>query len=245
MLSTTNAPAIVGPAQTGSLVLGPVAATAVAFADAVSTVVYITADTNAYRVPRVTRDPVASWVREGEEIAPSDASLDELTIVSSKVAGLSIITRELANDSNPAAAETVGAGLARDIARRVDEAFCGALSAPAPSGLAALAGTTDVGARTAWSDLDAFAEGISAAQTEGATPVRVLGQPRRRPRPGPPAPGQRQRRPAARRRRHRADPAQPARRSFDRRPRPGPRDHLRRRLQPTADHRPRGRGRHL
>lgn len=33
------------------------------------------------------------------------------------------VSRELADDSNPAAANVVGQGLARDIARRVDRAF--------------------------------------------------------------------------------------------------------------------------
>lgn len=34
----------------------------------------------------------------------------------------------------------VGAGLARDIARKVDDAFFGAMASPAPAGLGALSG---------------------------------------------------------------------------------------------------------
>ncbi len=66
-------------------------------------------------------DPTASWVAEGAGIVPCDPTLSELVVTPAKVAGLTIISRELADDSNPAAAQVVGQGLARDIARRVDK----------------------------------------------------------------------------------------------------------------------------
>ncbi|MEJ7742083.1 MAG: phage major capsid protein [Nocardioidaceae bacterium] len=69
----------------------------------------------------MTADPTAAWVAEGDEIPISDPTLAELTVTPAKVAGLTIVSRELADDSDPAAAYVVGAGLARDIARRVDE----------------------------------------------------------------------------------------------------------------------------
>jgi hypothetical protein len=43
-------------------------------------------------------------VAEGAEITPSDPKLPELTVTPAKVAGLTIISRELADDSSPAAA---------------------------------------------------------------------------------------------------------------------------------------------
>ncbi len=64
----------------------------------------------------------------------------------------------------------VGAGLARDIATRVNAAFYGNLAAPTPSGLVAVSGTqTAVGAYT---DLDVFAEAISKAETVGASVIK-------------------------------------------------------------------------
>ncbi len=119
-----------------------------------------------FRVPLVTADPTAAWVAEGQDIPLSDPALSEITVVPRKVAGLTVVSRELATDSSPAAANVVGDGLARDIARRVDAAWFGALAAPAPSGLGALSGIqTAVGPYT---NLDVFASAISKAEQVGA-----------------------------------------------------------------------------
>src|SRR4051812_6799737 len=76
------------------------------------------------RLPAVTADPTAAWVAEGAEIPISDLTTAEVDVVTRKVAGLSVVTSELAEDSSEATAE-VGRGLARDIARKVDAAFFG------------------------------------------------------------------------------------------------------------------------
>src|SRR5699024_3273357 len=75
-------------------------------------------------------------------ISPSDSTFDELTVTPSKVAGLSIISRELAEDSSPAAQQIVGDGLARDIARKIDAAFFAASTTNGPSGLGSLTTST-------------------------------------------------------------------------------------------------------
>lgn len=59
---------------------------------------------NALRVPLVTADPSAAWVNEGEEIPLSEAELGEVETAYRKVAGLTVVSRELAKDSEPAAA---------------------------------------------------------------------------------------------------------------------------------------------
>ena len=134
---------------------------------AIETTRTVTTDGYSFRVPIVTADPTAAWLAEGAEIPVSDATLSEITVIPRKVAGLSIVSRELADDSTPAAASVVGDGLARDIARKVDAAFFGALASPAPSGLGALSGIqTSVGAFT---NLDPFATAISLAEQVGAT----------------------------------------------------------------------------
>ncbi len=114
----------------------------------------------------VAADPTAAWVVEGADIPITDPTLTEVTVTPRKVAGLVVVSRELAMDSTPDAANVVGAGLARDIAARVDAAFFGALAPPAPSGLGAVSGIqTAVGAFT---NLDPFAAAISKAETVGA-----------------------------------------------------------------------------
>jgi len=121
------------------------------------------------RVPIVTEDPQAQWVAEGEEITPDDIAVGEAVVEPAKVAGLSVITRELAEDSTPAAAEQVGRGLARDIARQVDQAFFGDLAEPAPPGLESLTGVQEVDGGEAWANADPFVEAVSLLEGVGAT----------------------------------------------------------------------------
>jgi hypothetical protein len=54
-----------------------------------------------YRTPIVSADPTAAWVAEGAEISPSDPTLQEPVVTPPKVAGLTIITRELADCFQP------------------------------------------------------------------------------------------------------------------------------------------------
>ena len=128
----------------------------------------ITTTSATLRMPVQTTDPTAAWVAEGQEIVVSDAALTEVDITPAKLAALSVISSELANDSSPAAARVVGQGMARDLAKRIDAAFFGALASPAPSGLAALSGVQTVVASTAFTNLDAFSAAIAKAENVGA-----------------------------------------------------------------------------
>ncbi len=60
-------------------------------------------------------------------------------------------------------------GLARNVARRVDEAYFGALAAPAPSGLDALSGIQTYVNANAYTNLDFAAQAISKAEQVGST----------------------------------------------------------------------------
>lgn len=127
--------------------------------------------TNATRthIPLVTADPSAAWVAEGAEITASDPTLDDVIVTPAKIAGLTIITNELAADTSPAAAGIVGDGLSRDIARKIDAAFFGTNGGGAvqPEGLEDLAGVANVDAGSAWANLDPFAEALSNAEGLG------------------------------------------------------------------------------
>lgn len=131
-----------------------------------------------YRIPIVTADPTAAWVAEGGEIAASDATLAELIVEPKKLAGLSVISRELAEDSSPKAQEIVGAGLARDIARKIDAAFFGTnvtddgppivRDANQPTGLLDLTNYQSVDTNGSITNIDPFAEALSKAENVGA-----------------------------------------------------------------------------
>jgi HK97 family phage major capsid protein len=122
----------------------------------------------SYRIPILTTDPTAGWFTEGAEITPTDAVTDEVDVVPPKVAGLTIISNELADDSSPAAVQMVGEGLSRDIARKIDKAFFSSVTSPAPAGLTSLTTGTVVDAATAFANLDDFAQAISNAEARGA-----------------------------------------------------------------------------
>ncbi len=164
-LTNTSGAAILTAAEVDQLLVVPMVAESVAAQAA--RVVKI--DSSKYRMPRVTADPSAAWVAEGAEIAASDATLDEVVVTPAKLAGLSIISSELAEDSDPAATSEVGQGLARDIARKLDDAFFGSVGGGiAPTGLGGLGGTTATDAGDAWADLDAFTTASLNVEARGS-----------------------------------------------------------------------------
>lgn len=168
-MTTANANSSFLPEQIGSLILRPIQTGSIALQ--VATLVNTAATENKFRVPIVATDPSAAWTGEGAEITPSDGTLDEAVTKYYKLAGLTIISRELANDSSPAAAQIVGDGLARDIATRLDAAFFSSILSPAantPAGLGSIA-ANDIDAGAAWTNVDAFTEALYAAQGVGAT----------------------------------------------------------------------------
>ena len=162
--TTQNTAALLVGAEVDELLIKPTLAESVTAQ--VARVVRI--DSTTFRMPVVNTDPSASWVAEGNEIPVSDADIDEVLVEPRKLAGLSIITSELAEDSDPAAAEEVGRGLARDLARKMDAAFFGNIAGGiAPTGLGGLSGTTTVDAGDTWANLDAFTTASLNAETAG------------------------------------------------------------------------------
>lgn len=156
------------PEQAGQLVVQPVTANSVAIQAAGSVVT--DSQVNGYRVPVWKADPTAAFVAEGAEIPVTDGELAEAADTFHKLAGLTIISREMAADSNPDVAQQIGLGLARDIARKLDAAFFGTRGADtlAPQGLADLTGTTTIDAGTAWTNTDPFSDAIYSAEQVGA-----------------------------------------------------------------------------
>lgn len=73
-----------------------------------------------YRIPIIEGDAGVAWIAEGAEILATDAEFDEIVVNARRIGGLSIISRELAEDSEPSAQATVGEGLTEKIARGVD-----------------------------------------------------------------------------------------------------------------------------
>lgn len=164
-MKTTSANKAFLPDEAHKLIVQPVLATSIA----TQICEFAAISSTTYRIPIVTADPQAEWTAEGEEITPSDATLAEEVVTPKKLAGLTIISRELAEDSSPSAASAVGRGLARDIARKLDAAFFGtSTGASMPEGLEDLVGINEIDAGAAYDSLDAVLQAIADAETTGA-----------------------------------------------------------------------------
>ena len=102
--------------------------------------------------------------RRGAEISVTDATLDEITVTPKKLAGLVVVSNELASDSSPAALGVVGDGLVRDLRRKIDSAYFGNTVTNGPSGLGSLTTSTATNGGS-WATLDSFEAAKSAAET--------------------------------------------------------------------------------
>ncbi|MEO3978372.1 phage major capsid protein [Streptomyces sp. CAU 1734] len=165
LLTTSTGASGITPDDHGPLIVQPVERESVALQVATK----LTTASTTIHIPMVDTDAGASFVAEGEEITPTDATLGELEVTPAKIAGLSVVSSELAEDSNPDAQTLVGNGLARSIARILDRSFFGDLPAPAPKGLEKVNGVGIVDAGPAFTNTDAFLVALSQAEEEGAT----------------------------------------------------------------------------
>lgn len=173
--NTTNSRPILAPEQVAELLVTPTLGESIAAQ--VANVVMTDATASSFRIPSVQSDPSASWVLEGEEIPISEAAFGETIATFSKLAGVTIITNELAEDSSPEASAAIGAGLARDMARKLDAAWFGKLAAPAPAGLGSLKNVSTVAAGPAITNTDPFVEAIAAADVVGAQLTSFVANP--------------------------------------------------------------------
>lgn len=174
MLTNANgAPAILPP-EYAQLIITPVLDDALAFDSDVATI--IRTEAHEFHLPVLNEDAAANWVAEGDEITPSAPNLAEAVVVPAKVAGLTVVSRELAQDSNPSAQRVVGESLARAIVRQVDAAFLGALPAPAPAGLGTLTNSSTI-TGASLNDLDVFAQAVAEAENNGGNTTAFIMNP--------------------------------------------------------------------
>jgi len=177
-LLTSNANSAYLPDAVASLVVQPAQRMSVAVAAVGGPPQVIRGEINnssVFRVPTVTVDPSAAWVAEGAEITQSNPTLGQTEVPYRKVAALTVVSNEMANDSDPAAQELVGAGLARDIARKLDAAFFGTnvgVTATQPAGLGDLIGFTPIDAGAILT-VDPFIEAAMNVSALGDPTVKV------------------------------------------------------------------------
>lgn len=162
-LLSSGASGIIRPEDVGDLVVKPVERESVALT--ISNVVHT--NSPSFRIPIITADSSAAWTPEGTEITATAPGVAELVVRPVKLGALTVVSNELANDSSPEAQQIVGDSIARDLARKIDAAYFTATTPNGPSGIESV-GYQLVSAGSAFTDLDAFSEAISKAETVGA-----------------------------------------------------------------------------
>lgn len=117
--------------------------------------------------PLWTADPAVGWYNELDTITATDGATDEVECIPSKTAGLTLISNELRDDSDPAVADLAGAGLANQIARAADSAYFANTTTKGPNGLLSISySEVDTGASI--TNLDPFVQGRYAALAAGS-----------------------------------------------------------------------------
>ena len=171
--STPSVGGMLPVGHTGDLLLTALRETSVAYDPRVATQLII--DAHSVSLPVLTADASGTWTPEATELTESSPVFAEVVVTPSKVAALSIVSSELANDSNPAVAATVGQSLAQGLAASIDSALFAATTAPnAPAGIGSLAGTSSVSAGAKWSSLDPLSDAMSIAEANGAQVTAVV-----------------------------------------------------------------------
>lgn len=117
--------------------------------------------------PLWNTDPSAAWLDELELIVPTDGSTGEVICIPSKVGGITTLSNEIAKDTDPAIADAAAAGLANQIAHKIDAAFLADTTPKANNGLQSIAySTVDTGASI--TNEDPWIDALFAAEAVGA-----------------------------------------------------------------------------
>lgn len=137
-------------------------------------------ESHSATIPIWTGDPAAEWLPENDEIPASEATGKSITVTPAKIAGISFISNELAQDTSPEVALIIGQRLAADIGHKIDRAFFGphitdpmdpSYNSTRPAGLESipLEDLSRIDASPEAKSLDAFADAVAAAEDAGVT----------------------------------------------------------------------------
>ncbi|AFR50021.1 phage major capsid protein [Gordonia sp. KTR9] len=158
------------PEDYGKLIDTVVDETSVAFQAAT----VVNTSKHQIRFPVLVADPETGWYAENTEIDLTDPETNEVVVVPSKVAGLTQLSNEAVDDTDPAVAQMTGQALARDIAKKVDFAFFGSTVTNGPSGLLSLAGVEVVDTGAGWTTLDYVHDAKAQAMANGAALTHIV-----------------------------------------------------------------------
>ena len=159
------------PADFGSLVNLAVQSKSVAFQAAT---IHQT-DKVKVNFPLWVSDPTVAWYNELDTITATDGTTGEVVCTPAKTAGITRASSELADDTDPAIADQIGAALANQIAEAVDKACPIASVANLDPFIAARFRAQTVGAElTSWVMSPATAESLSKLKIQTGSNQTLL-----------------------------------------------------------------------
>lgn len=158
------------PEDYGKLIDTEVSAKSVAFQAAT----VVETDKHQVRFPILVSDPATGWYAENSPITLVDPETDEIVVVPAKVAGLTQVSNEAVDDTEPAVAAQIGRALARDIGKKIDAAFFGNTVTNGPSGLLSVSGIQVVDTGAGWTTLDYVHDAKSQAMANGAELTHIV-----------------------------------------------------------------------
>lgn len=132
----------------------------------------IEGDIPSVRVPYVKTDPTSGFTDEGDDITPSDADLDEITVTTNKIAVLTKQSREAYayGTSN----DHLAASLERSVIVKANTALLS--NASGPTGLLNVSGIVDGG--TVTDNFDPISDAITGIECNGGTATSIVMDPK-------------------------------------------------------------------
>lgn len=121
---------------------------------------------DSLQIPMLTEDVPVDFISEGQELPQGEPVVNEATLTPRKIAALTIISSELAEDSEPAAVELIGQSIARSIRLKLDQAFLLAAAGGLPSP-GVLTGDNFTDGGTLGDNLDAISDAITSVEAAG------------------------------------------------------------------------------
>lgn len=121
---------------------------------------------DSVQVPMLTEDVPADFVAEGAELPQGQPIVNEVSLRPVKIAALSILSCELAEDSEPEAVNLVGHSIARSIKVKLDQAFLFAATGGLPSA-GVLTGASIVDGGVLGANLDGISDAITSVEAAG------------------------------------------------------------------------------
>lgn len=137
----------------------------------------VSTDKQKIGFPLWVADPTVGWYGELDEITPADGDTAEVVVTPTKTAGLTLLSNELVDDSDPSIGDETAQALARQIAKAIDGAYFGNTTAKGPNGLQSLARAQVVDSGASITNLDAFVDARFAAEAHGANLTHWLMHP--------------------------------------------------------------------